>query len=111
MKFATLAEEHDISEYTENLEKVDDDAGVQDNLDEALATVAFYKEIIVPNIDRPKNAHWDNPPEDPTAVEVFDLSTLTADDLMAVVAAVIGEDPDELSQEARKNARAAERGS
>lgn len=110
MQYATLAEEHDALSVAQDIDNVSPEATVGDDTEESLAIVGFYQDIIVPNIIRPQNAHWNDPPTDPDAPEVLNLASLTENDLMTVLAVVIGEDPEEFRDDARARERAAGRG-
>lgn len=100
LKMAELTEEYNLEAIGEELEEHGDvsfeeardgRADIPDAVAEGVgSTVDFLREIIVPAVIRPENAHWNNPPESPDATEVFDLSTLHEDDLDAVIEGVAG---------------------
>jgi len=111
LKFAAIVEEYGIGDLAGDLQQVPEDATMDDDdLDEALAMVNFYRDVVIPNILRPRNAHWSAPPTDPDAEEVFDLSTLTEDDLIAIVAEITDQDAEEMIADGKRRARAENRG-
>lgn len=105
MKMAEMSDEYDLKKLGENLEGREDvtfgdvregNVDLPDNILEDIGgTVEFIRDIVVPSVIRPKNAHWNDPPTDPNATEVFDISSLHEDDLDAVIDGVSAEQPEE----------------
>lgn len=64
-KFAGLLEEYDLQGLgsKENLESIPDDLTTDDDsFEETLALVGFMRDIVVPNINRPRHAYWGRVP-------------------------------------------------
>lgn len=60
IRYATLIEEYNITEIGE---KIDENAELGgEETEEVLQFVKFYEEIIIPNIQEPKYAHWNDTP-------------------------------------------------
>ena len=111
MKFASLVEKHGLNDLREQMDR-DGAPGVPDvsmdesGMSEVMQTVAAFREIVVPNVLRPGQAYWDEPPADvdPSDPEAFDLSRLHEEDLVTLVAAVTGQDADEMLDDAQEAA-------
>lgn len=112
MKFASLVEKHGLNDLREQMDR-DGAPGVPDvsmdesGMSEVMQTVAAFREIVVPNVLRPGQAYWDEPPADvdPSDPEqAFDLSRLHEKDLVTLVAAVTGQDADEMLDDAQEAA-------
>lgn len=111
MKFASLVEKHGLNDLREQMDR-DGAPGVPDvsvdesGMSEVMQTVAAFREIVVPNVLRPGQAYWDDPPADidPSDPEAFDLSRLHEEDLVTLVAAVTGQDADEMLDDAQEAA-------
>lgn len=109
-RFAALMETHGLDELAQNLDEVPDAAdlsedpeaaeNIEDQSEEAMKTIRFMRDALVPNVIRPES-HWADPDADSGA---FDLSTLTDEDKMFLVAKITGQDPDALIEEAESRA-------
>lgn len=100
MQFATLAEKYGMDDIREAVEDADaddeEDITFEDTDVEGVGdVVSFFREQITPAVVRPPNAHWGDPPEDPEATGVFDLSSLSDEDLKTVIDAVVEDDSEE----------------
>lgn len=113
-KFASLVAEYDIADMAEDLGEIDADADLQDpqaadlddvgaddisDLKEELRVMLFFRDVILPQIDRPEKVHWCNPDHmaDP---EWVDMSELSSEDKMFLVAKITGQDPDQVADAA-----------
>jgi len=109
-RFAAIMEAHGLDELAENLDELPDQADLSQDVgeveteeagaDEAVRTIRFMRDAMVPNVIKPKS-HWANPDADAGS---FDLSTLTDRDKMYLIAKITGQDPDELIEEAESRA-------
>jgi len=114
-KFASLVDHYRITELARDLgdlpEQADlqdaddldlDDVGVDEleELDDKFRVMLFYRDVIVPQIERPEQVHWADPDHmmDPAWVDISDLPD---EDKIHLVACVTGQDPEGLMDSAR----------
>lgn len=93
MRFAELAEEYDVEGLQSTIADEDEDASLADSGVEGVAGVlTFLQDEVVPQIERPKNAHWNEPPSDPNAEEVFNVANLRGEDLTKLIQTIVASD-------------------
>lgn len=96
LQFATLVERHDLGSVEAALDNVDGEVAI-DDLEESLGSrdalkfLRFARDVIQGRVLKPEGAHWADPDADG-----FDLTTLGEEDLVAVIAAIVGRDAADL---------------
>lgn len=115
-KFASLVDRYGITDMAKNeMDGLDPDADLSDagdvdlenvdpdqldELDEKLRVMLFFRDVIVPQIDKPERVHWADP-DHLTEAGWVDISDLPEQDKIHLVAGITGQDPDQLLEQAQ----------
>lgn len=108
-KFANLLESAGIDVDTpDGARQVPDASMDETDISQVQNTIAAFREIVIPNIVRPQYPYWDDAPSDYPAdhPELFDVSSMTQDDLLTLIAAITQQDADDLRDQAHEQAAA-----